>query len=75
MVRQMRRVVFDTKDEARGPSGQPAQSQEVQPGHIGYATPMDRCTAFVKSVDLQPAKIERVPRRPDDSGYSGFAKV
>ena len=70
MVRQMRRVVFDTKDEARRPSGQPAQPKEVQPGHIGYAAPMHRRAAFVESVDLQPAEIERVPRRPDDSGYS-----
>src|SRR5260370_3739108 len=75
MVGQMRRVVFDTKDEGRRPSGQPAQPKEVQPGHISYAAPMHRRAPFVKSVYLQPAEIERVSRCPDDSDDSGSVEV
>src|SRR5260370_16939827 len=75
MVRQMRRVVFDTKDEGRRPSGQPAQPKEVQPGHIGYAAPMHRRAAFVKRVDPQPPQIEPVSLRPDDGDDSGAVEV
>src|SRR5260221_147188 len=75
MVRQMRRVVFDTKDKGRRPSGQPAQPKEVQSGHISYAAPMHRRAPFVKRVYLQPAEIERVSRCPDDSDYSGAVEV
>jgi len=75
ILRQMRRVVFDTKDEARRPSGQPAQPKEVKPGHICYAAPMYRHAAIVKCADLHPAEIERVSRCPDDSGYSGSVEV
>jgi len=75
MVRQMRRVAFDAEDEGRRPSRQPAQPKEVEPGHIGDAAPMHRRAAFVERVDLQPAEIERVSRRPDDGGYSGLVEV
>src|SRR5260370_42365852 len=75
MVRQMRRVVFDTEDEGRRPSGQPAQPKEVEPGHISYAAPMHRRAPFVKSVYLPPAEIGRGSRCPDDSDHAGAVEV
>src|ERR1700733_7288591 len=71
----MSRVVFGSKYESRGPAGQPAQTEEIKPGDIGYAAPMHRRSAFVEDAALHPAEIECVSGRPHDARYPGGAEI
>jgi hypothetical protein len=46
-IGQIRRVLFNPKDKARASSGEPAQAEKVQAGHIGDTALMNRSATFV----------------------------
>src|SRR5437762_6114079 len=75
MARQVFRVLPDAPDEGRSASRQPGQPQEVQPRHLRNTLLMHRSTLVIERIDLQPAEIEGVARRPHDGGYAGVREI
>src|SRR5205814_9775530 len=57
------------------PSRQPGQPQEVQPRHLRNTLLMHRSTLVIERIDLQPAEIEGVARRPHNRGYAGVREM
>src|SRR5437016_12067060 len=75
MARQVFRVLPDAPDEGGSPSRQPGQPQEVQPRHLRNTLLMHRPALLIERIDLQPAEIEGVARRPHDRGYAGVREM
>ena len=71
MARQVFGIVPDTPDERGSPSRQPGQPQEVKPRHARNAALMHRAAPVIEGVDLHPAEIEGIARRPDDRVDAG----
>src|SRR5207302_9488144 len=65
-VRNMLGVMPDAPTESRSPSRLPRKSQEINPGFGGNAALMLRAPSILECIDLEPAVVRAVARRPDD---------
>src|SRR5690348_8594711 len=74
-VRNMLGVMPDTPDESRSPSRLPRKPQEIDSGFRGNAALMFRAPLVVECIDLEPAVVRAVARRPEDRLHPGISQI